>query len=208
MGAWSECTICVCVWGGLARVYHLCMGEGPGTSVPLVCVWGGWHECTTCVCGGGLARAYHWCVWGGGVARSHHCLTATVAGGQFRLCRFHDVLAQVLGSPCTKCVCGGGGLARVYDLCVWGGLARVYDLCVCGGAGTSVPLVSVGGGLARVYHLCVGGGWHECTTCVCGGGGSHVHTTASLLQWTGGQFRFCRFQDVLAQVPPVPWLPL
>ena len=96
-----------------------------------------------------------------------------------------------------------------------GGLARVYHLCVRGG-----------GGLARVYHLCVrGGGWQECTTCVCVGG-SQVHTTASQQQWTGGQFRSCRFHDVLPQVlgspvprfplyhgypctmvPPVPWFP-
>ena len=90
MGAWSECTICVCVWGGLARVYHLCMGEGPGTSVPLVCVWGG-------------------------------------AGTSVRL------------------------------------------VCVGGGAGTSVPLVCVWGGV------------------------SHVHTTASLLQWQGDSFACVAF---------------
>ena len=78
----------------------------PGTSEPLVCVWGGagtseplvcggegagWHECTICVCGGGAYTSVLFVC--GGVALSHHCLTAAVDRGQFRLCRFHDVLA-------------------------------------------------------------------------------------------------------------------
>ena len=89
-------------------------------------------------------------------------------------------------------------------VCAWeGGLARVYHLCVRGG------------GLARVYHLCVRGGVGKSEPLVCVGG-SQVHTTASLQQWTGGQFRSCRFHDVLPQVlgspcttvTPVPWFPL
>ena len=104
------------MWGGgLARVYHLCVCRGSGTSVPLVCVcvWGGgWHECTTCVyvcvCvwGGGAGTSVPLvCVWG--VARSHHCLTATVDRGTVTLVSLSGCSGSGLrfplyhGSPCT-----------------------------------------------------------------------------------------------------------
>ena len=90
--------------GGLARVYHLCVrgGGGAGTSVPLVCAWWGVGKSVPLVCAwGGVGKSVPLVCVGGGSQVHTTASQQQWTGGQFRSCRIHDVLPQVLGSPCT-----------------------------------------------------------------------------------------------------------